>query len=662
MSLIRRNCPRTFPSTHLGLALILMLGYHSSDTARAQAPRSKTVELEKAAPEAKRDDPKARAIFDEVSKAYKSLSSYTDQGQFVVAMTAAGKSDKQVVPLKVTLVRPNKFEIDTNVVKLTSDGKTLTTSVIPLKRYTAVPAPEKVDIETFREGPIGAALFGGPSGVPMFVLLNLLTAPDPASAIAQIGGTLQLVAGSGPKSDAAKAGASALLIELGKGRAGVLLTIDPATKLLSSIDLKIAPETLNAQNVSIEKLGWSSGAVSTEVAKDRSFAFDVPKGFTKVDTLLEKQGEARAKNSKLGKPAPDFTLTLLDGPGKTKTVTKTELAGKVVVIDFWATWCKPCLMELPEIQKLVESYANTKKELVVVALSQDDEPSDVTQLRTRRKDTRRQEDQSDSQPGGTDRTGSEQVGRDGLRAGGLSHACHSRRQGDGSIGSCRLQSRSRRAAQQDPRQGNRRLARRQVAGKPQRTRGGRLEKIRPIQAVTANAGGASENIDSCRTWKKGRENKSRPLFLAAELLDITNGDQAGAQLFVEVGLATNTDSLREQRIDVKARGDIEVCDRRAVIGDQNVELVAVERLRRRLHIAPCTESPRMRPGGIRYSALFRRDFRIAAMTLGQDLFNRSRSLRGLLVSRDTRQAHGPFPRRRDRRSHYLRATHTSSES
>ena len=66
-----------------------MLGYHSSDTARAQAPRSKTVELEKAAPEAKRDDPKARAIFDEVSKAYKSLSSYTDQGQFVVAMTAA---------------------------------------------------------------------------------------------------------------------------------------------------------------------------------------------------------------------------------------------------------------------------------------------------------------------------------------------------------------------------------------------------------------------------------------------------------------------------------------------------------------------------------------------------------------------------------------------
>ena len=104
------------------------------------------------------------------------MSSYADQGEFIVAMTAAGKSHKQAVPLKVTLVRPNKFEIDTNLVRLMSDGKTLTTSVIPLKRYMAGPAPQKVDIETFREGPIGASLFGGPSGVPMFVLLNLLTA------------------------------------------------------------------------------------------------------------------------------------------------------------------------------------------------------------------------------------------------------------------------------------------------------------------------------------------------------------------------------------------------------------------------------------------------------------------------------------------------------
>ena len=46
-------------------------------------PRSKTLELQDAQPETKRDDPKARALFDEVSKAYKALSSYSDQGEFV---------------------------------------------------------------------------------------------------------------------------------------------------------------------------------------------------------------------------------------------------------------------------------------------------------------------------------------------------------------------------------------------------------------------------------------------------------------------------------------------------------------------------------------------------------------------------------------------------
>lgn len=376
-----RSCLGACPFVRCGVSLALVLGLHYPLVARAQPPKAKTVELQAPAQEVKRDDPKARALFDEVAKAYKALSSYSDQGEFVVAMTASGKSDKQVVPIKVTLVRPNKFEIDTNVVRLVSDGKTLTTSVIPLKRYMAVPAPEKVDIETFREGPIGASLFGGPSGVPMFVLINLLTSPDPASAIAQIGGALRLVGGSDPKTAGAPAGNSALLIEIGKGAPAILLTIDPATKLLSNIDLQIPAETLKAQNVSIEKLGWAAGAVSTAVANDRSFAFDAPKGFAKVDTLLEGRGEAQAKNSKLGKPAPDFTLTLLDGPGKTKTITRAELAGKVVVIDFWATWCGPCLNELPEIQKLIESYANTQKDVVIVALSQDDEPSEITQLR-----------------------------------------------------------------------------------------------------------------------------------------------------------------------------------------------------------------------------------------------------------------------------------------
>ncbi len=122
------------------------------------------------------------------------------------------------------------------------------------------------------------------------------------------------------------------------------------------------------------------------MAADRSFAFVAPKGFTPIEGIKEQPGGAapapqHAVQEKLGKPAADFSLTLLDGPGKTRTVSKADLAGKVVVIDFWATWCEPCLMELPEIQKLIEHYKDSTKPVLVVALSQDDEPQEISEIR-----------------------------------------------------------------------------------------------------------------------------------------------------------------------------------------------------------------------------------------------------------------------------------------
>jgi thiol-disulfide isomerase/thioredoxin len=166
------------------------------------------------------------------------------------------------------------------------------------------------------------------------------------------------------------------------------LEIDPATKLLSRIDLQIDPKDLArsaqaGQPVTINEFGWSSGAVNTQVAKDRSFAYEPPTGFNKVDSLERRANEEPkfAVDQRVGKPAPDFTLTVLDGPGKTRTITRAELAGKVVVIDFWATWCGPCLIELPEIQKVIEALAKEKKDVVVVALSQDTEPKELVEVR-----------------------------------------------------------------------------------------------------------------------------------------------------------------------------------------------------------------------------------------------------------------------------------------
>ncbi len=80
----------------------------------------------------------------------------------------------------------------------------------------------------------------------------------------------------------------------------------------------------------------------------------------------------------MGKPAPEFTLTVLDDAGKTRRLTKDDLAGKVVLIDFWATWCGPCLRELPEIAALAASYEKAGKPVVVVAVSEDRPPQEGT--------------------------------------------------------------------------------------------------------------------------------------------------------------------------------------------------------------------------------------------------------------------------------------------
>jgi len=68
--------------------------------------------------------------------------------------------------------------------------------------------------------------------------------------------------------------------------------------------------------------------------------------------------------------APDFHLTTLDG----RPVLMHDLEGKVVLIDFWATWCGPCKQALPHLKAIVDRFQG--KPLVVLSISLDnDEPT-----------------------------------------------------------------------------------------------------------------------------------------------------------------------------------------------------------------------------------------------------------------------------------------------
>lgn len=334
-------------------------------------------------------DPAARALFEQVADAYKALQSYSDHGEFVVAMTLAGKPRRDVRPLRLAFARPNKLELDAGAVRLVSDGKTMTTVVEPLKKTISGPAPETMTIDTFREGPTGAILFGGPTASPMFVLLNLVSGTNPDVLLDQIGGTIR--SDDSEKKGTGPAAAPASLVIDRPDGADLRLRIDPATGLLSAIEMKVDPSQVTrlagpGQTLTIEQFGWKSGAISTQLPADRSFTFVSPRGFIAMDAPKGAPHDAApaprfVAEERLGKPAPEFTLTVLDGPGKMRTLSKADLAGKVVVLDFWATWCEPCLVELPEIQKLVEQYKASAKEVLIIALSQDSVPEEISEVR-----------------------------------------------------------------------------------------------------------------------------------------------------------------------------------------------------------------------------------------------------------------------------------------
>jgi peroxiredoxin len=72
---------------------------------------------------------------------------------------------------------------------------------------------------------------------------------------------------------------------------------------------------------------------------------------------------------RIGSPAPDFKLETLNG-----WVRLSELHGKVVLINFWATWCGPCTLEMPLFQQF---YEENLEDLVVLAVNGQDTLEDI---------------------------------------------------------------------------------------------------------------------------------------------------------------------------------------------------------------------------------------------------------------------------------------------
>jgi thiol-disulfide isomerase/thioredoxin len=114
---------------------------------------------------------------------------------------------------------------------------------------------------------------------------------------------------------------------------------------------KDSPDILDAMKTAFAaKAGNPKGYDSLTVAEKKSF-----------EDLLAEANEAKSaelqktlNKSRISQPEHDFTLKMMDGT----PVHLADLKGKVVILDFWATWCGPCKSSFPYLQKVYEKYSS----------------------------------------------------------------------------------------------------------------------------------------------------------------------------------------------------------------------------------------------------------------------------------------------------------------
>ena len=300
-----------------------------------------------------RDDEQAHDLLRRVGAVYKAMPAYRDEGSVTVTTSYEDIENTQTAAKPFAFARPDRMALAFDAAQFVADGKTWTSLIGD--RYLVHKAPGPPVAETLATDPAAIAYFTGAAGMPSMALLRLLTSDDPYTAIMQ--GVSRLVLE--PDRTVGEVKAKSLLI-VPEDAPSVRLLIDPKNLLVIRIEVVFRPDDLPPHMI-MKEFAWNVGAVDIGVPPAAAFSFDPPEGTEKVDDLVQltaAPGETGAGGrALLKKPAPDARFVVLDGKGRYASLSKKDLAGKVVLIDFWATWCDPCRKELPAVASLVERYA-----------------------------------------------------------------------------------------------------------------------------------------------------------------------------------------------------------------------------------------------------------------------------------------------------------------
>lgn len=169
----------------------------------------------------------------------------------------------------------------------------------------------------------------------------------------------------------------------GKPLAGCIVTLESAGAAFERLDATMsdangrfqflhAPKGKHTVAAELRSRGGAAIARLVNGSGGRgSSSVDIQKDIDVTVTLIgPSQGTISAPTIK-GSIPPDFTATVFDG---SRPISLSELYGKVVAIDFWATWCGPCMAVMPEMKQIHEKHKDGKEVVfLTVSLDHDEE-------------------------------------------------------------------------------------------------------------------------------------------------------------------------------------------------------------------------------------------------------------------------------------------------
>ncbi len=336
---------------------------------------------------ARADTLSVEELLDHMAERLSAIQTYREDGLWTIEMKHRGEQVQEEMRAKLTFVRPNRLRLETDHAVLVTDGHTVSMrmsmfsdayvggevgetlsetltpfgflyeSLFPDRRamWSEDPrlmleefaAGETVQVDVLADEDLG--------GRPHWTVLLQVTAPEIGMEGMAFRAWIDQEYGL----------VSRVVLEIDD---------DPDRDLsdLSEMERMLA-ETFESMKAEYQVLSWAVN----EPVDDAVFAFEPDEGEKRVASMDELMAAARADvpedAAKIGAEAPDFELELLNG----ETFRLTDHAGKVVVIDFWATWCPPCVAAMPHMRELELEFEDD--DVVILGISSD-RPGDAERV------------------------------------------------------------------------------------------------------------------------------------------------------------------------------------------------------------------------------------------------------------------------------------------